>query len=97
MSARRAEMEKKFINLSQREIERLRIIHKVMDRQMTQMKASELLGITDRQERNIIRKIRQKGDRAIAHRNRGRVSYRRMVNSIEGWIGIMVGAGVSGY
>lgn len=50
-------MREDLITLSKREIERLRIIHRVMGKQMTQVKASELLGITDRQVRNIIDKI----------------------------------------
>ena len=42
-------MKEDFITLSTREIERLRIIHKVMDKQVTQIKASEILSVTDRQ------------------------------------------------
>ncbi|MBC8357336.1 MAG: ISNCY family transposase [Candidatus Aminicenantes bacterium] len=76
-------MKKGFITLSKREIERLRIIHRVMDGRMTQVKASELLGITDRQVRNIIAKVRERGDKAIAHGNRERVSHRRMSKSLE--------------
>ncbi len=79
-----------FITLSQREIERLRIIHKVMDRQMRQVKASELLGITDRQLRNIIGKIREKGDEAIAHGNRAQVAPNKMRAELEGRIARIV-------
>lgn len=83
-------MRKDFITLSKREIERLRIIHKVIDKQMTQIKASELLGLTDRQVRNIIGKIRDKGDEAIAHGNRGRVAPNKMPAELEEWIGGIV-------
>lgn len=71
-------MEEEFITLSQREIKRLKILHRVMEREMTQVKASELLGVTDRQIRNIIGKIRQVGDKGIVHGSRGRRSPHRM-------------------
>ena len=47
-------MEKGLITLSMRELERLRIISKVMDRGMRQMEASAILGISDRQMYDII-------------------------------------------
>jgi len=83
-------MREEFITLSKREIERLKIIHWVMDRQMRQVKASKLIGITDRQVRNIIAKVKEKGDEAIAHGNRGRISHRRMAKSVEDKIGEIV-------
>jgi len=86
-------MRKDFITLSKREIERLRIIHKVIDKQMTQIKASELLGLTDRQVRNIIGKIRDKEDEAIAHGNRGRVAPNKMPAELEERIGGIVKRG----
>ena len=83
-------MEKELITLSTREIERLRIIHKVMDRNMTQIEASEILGITDRQIRNVITKIKEKGDQGIAHRNRGRAAPNKMREELEGRIGEII-------
>ena len=83
-------MREDLITLSQKEIERLRIIRRVMDKQMTQVKASELLGITDRQVRNIIGKIRNNGDKAIAHGNRGRVAANKMHAELEEQIGGIV-------
>ena len=83
-------MEKELITLSTREIERLRIIHKVMDRNMTQVEASEILGITDRQIRNIITKIKEKGDQGIAHRNRGRAAPNKMREELEDRIGEII-------
>jgi len=50
-NARRTVVEKELITLSTREIERLRIIHKVMDRNMTQVEevkaALRGLGLND--------------------------------------------------
>ena len=71
-------MEKELITLSKKEIERLRILHKVIDRSMTQMDASQVLAITDRQVRNLLGKIRVSGDKGIAHGSRGRQSPHKM-------------------
>ena len=76
-------MEKELITLSKKEIERLKILHMVIERSMTQVEASQLLGITDRQVRNLLGKIRVFGDRAIAHGNRGRQSPHKMSEQRE--------------
>ena len=76
-------MEKELITLSTRELERLRIVSKVMDRSMTQMGASAILGISDRQIRNLIVKIREKGNKGSAHGNRGRESPKKLSKAQE--------------
>jgi transposase len=76
-------MREEYITLTQKEIRRLKILHKVIDGEVTQVKASEILGISDRQIRNIIAKIKEKGDKAIAHGNRGRRSPRKMSREQE--------------
>jgi len=83
-------MQEDFITLSTREIERLRIINKVIDKDMTQVKASEILGISDRQIRNIIQKIKEKGAKGIRHGNRGRESPHKMAKELEDHIGLIV-------
>ena len=83
-------MQKDFITLSTREIERLRIINKVMDKDMTQVKASEILGISDRQIRNIIQKIKEKGAKGIRHGNRRRESPHKMAKELEDHIGLIM-------
>jgi hypothetical protein len=55
-------MIEKYITLSQKEVRRLKILHTVMDREVTQVKASEVLGISDRQIRNIIAKLKKEPD-----------------------------------
>ena len=64
-------MSKGLIALSIRELERLRIISKVMDKNMTQKPASVILRISDRQILNLIVKIREKGNKGIARGNQG--------------------------
>jgi len=76
-------MREEYIRLSQKEVRRLKVLHKVMEGEVTQVKASEVLGISDRQTRNIIAKLKQGGDRGIIHGNRGRSSPRKMASEQE--------------
>lgn len=84
-------MNKEYITLSHKEVRRLKILNKVMEGEVTQIKAAEILGISDRQVRNVISKLREHGDRGIAHRNRGRRSSRRMSLEQEDLIAEIVG------
>jgi transposase len=90
-------MNKEYITLSQKEVRRLKILHKVMEGEVTQVKASEVLGISDRQIRNILAKLREEGDRGIAHGNRGRISPRKMVSEQEDLIAEIVGRRYPGF
>lgn len=67
-------MRKDIIAMSKKEFKRLPILHKVMERRLTQVKAAEMLDLSDRQIRRIVNKIKSGGDQAIAHRNRGKES-----------------------
>jgi len=67
-------MREDIIAMSKRELKQLSVIHKVMDKRLTQIKAAELLDLSDRQIRRIIRRIEVDGDRAIVHGNRGKRS-----------------------
>ncbi len=63
-------MAEDIIFMKVKEIEHLRIIHKVFDKQVTQVKAAEILGLSERQVRRIVKRIRDGGDRNIVHRSR---------------------------
>jgi hypothetical protein len=67
-------MRKDIIAMSKKELRRLPIIHKVIEKRLTQVKAAEMLDLSDRQIRRIVEKIRADGDSAIIHGNRGKVS-----------------------
>jgi len=76
-------MEEETITLTKREAEKLRILHQVMERMLTQVGAGEILGITDRQVRTLLRRVRTEGAKGLVHRGRGRVSPRRMPEEME--------------
>ncbi len=83
-------MAKEIIAMSKKEIDRLRILHRVTDRQLTQVYGAKLLGITDRQVRNLLYKIREEGDKGIVHGNRGRRAANKMSTEMEERIGMIV-------
>jgi hypothetical protein len=76
-------MAKEVIAMSKKEIDRLHILHRVMDKQLTQIYGAELLGLTDRQVRNLLYKIRKYGDKGLVHRNRGRTPPNKMAEDYE--------------
>ena len=83
-------MSEEYITLSQKEVRRLKILHRVIEGEVTQVKASEILGITDRQVRNIIQRLKAEGDKGIVHRNRGRASPHRIASEREDLIAEIV-------
>jgi transposase len=76
-------MKKDIITMSKKELERLPIIHKAMNKCLTQVKAAEMIGVCERQIRRIVEKIKKGGDRAIVHGNRGRASPFKMPEEKE--------------
>jgi len=83
-------MAKELITMSEEEVDRLRILHRVMDRELTQVYGAEVLEITDRQVRNLLYKIRDHGDRGIVHGNRGREAANKMPLELEERIGRLI-------
>lgn len=71
------------IMLSQRELRRLHTIHKVLDVVLKQAEAAEILSLSDRQIRRLIKRVRAEGDRGIAHRSRGKPSNREMSKKVK--------------
>jgi hypothetical protein len=83
-------MAKEVITMSKKEIDRLQILHRVLDRQLSQVYSAELIGITDRQVRNLLKKIRRFGDAGIVHGNRGRAAPNKMPLELEEKIGRLI-------
>lgn len=61
------------IQMSKKELDRAHIIRKLLDRQITQTKAAELLGLkSDRQVRNLVVRFKNQGDRGLISKQRGK-------------------------
>lgn len=67
---------KDIIVLSVRELKRLKIVQKIIDKEITQRKAAEILELCDRQVRRIVKRVREEGDTGVTHRSRGKPSPR---------------------
>ncbi len=77
------EAERMQLLMSQRERDRLKVIHDVASgasggQRLTQGRAGELLGLSERQVRRLVRRYREQGDAGMIHRSRGRVSNRKL-------------------
>lgn len=68
---------KDIIEMSLKELKRLKVVQEVIGRHITQGVAASLVGLSERQVRRLIRSVREEGDRGIIHKARGRPSNRR--------------------
>ncbi|MDF0666161.1 MAG: ISNCY family transposase [Nitrospira sp.] len=64
--------------MSGKELRRVHVIRQALEKQITQEKAGELLGLTERQIRRLLRRVEQEGDQGLVHRGRGQPSNRRI-------------------
>ena len=76
-------METERMALSQRERDRLRVLHEVKQKQIKQVEAARRLKITDRHVRRLLVRLGEKGDGAVIHGLRGRPSNRRLAARLE--------------
>jgi transposase len=70
--------ERDIIRMSQKEMKRLHVIHKVREGLLKQKQAAEIISLSERQIRRIVKRIRDEGDKGIQHRSRGKESNRRL-------------------
>lgn len=75
--------DKDIIPMKRRDAERLRIIQKVIDKEITQVEGGKILGLCDRQVRRMKNRVRMAGAAGIIHRSRGRRSLRRLSEGLK--------------
>jgi len=71
------------IIMSQKELKRLHIIHKLLDKKLKQIEAKDLLDLSTRQIRRLIKRVKEEGDRGIIHRLRGKPSHRAFPQKLK--------------
>jgi predicted ArsR family transcriptional regulator len=69
--------------MTQAERDRLVALKKAKKKLITQRQAAEEIGVTERQVRRLLRKLRGKGDGAVIHELRGRPSNRKLTEELE--------------
>ena len=74
---------KDIIMVRQKELRRLHVIHKAIEGVITQAEAARIAGLSERQIRRIVERIRQEGDKGIVHKSRGKQSNRRKPQKLK--------------
>src|SRR5713101_7814507 len=69
--------------MSARERDRLKVLHEVGKRHITQKQAGVELGLSTRWVRTLLKRLRREGDTALRHRLRGRPSNRKMPEAVK--------------
>jgi len=69
--------------MSARERDRLKVLHEVRKRHITQKQAGVELGISVRWVRTLVKRLRREGDSALRHRRRGRPSNRKTPEGVK--------------
>jgi hypothetical protein len=76
-------MEPERIALSQRERDRLCVLHEVKQKQITQIESAKRLKVSDRHICRLLVRLGEQGDRAVIHGLRGRTSNRKLAARFE--------------
>jgi hypothetical protein len=66
-----------------KELRVLYVIRKVLSKEISQVEASEILSLSSRQIRRVVKRVRLEGDKGVIHQSRGRVSNRRIPDQIR--------------
>jgi hypothetical protein len=69
--------------MTRQEIQRYQIIRKVLEREINQQEASEVLRLSDRQIRRIVKRVRIEGESGVVHRSRGGAGNRSIKLSLK--------------
>lgn len=74
---------KDIIMATQEELKRLNVIHKVLDKSITQTEAAGILDLTDRHIRRVAARIAKEGDKGIVHKLRGQPAHNCTLDKIK--------------
>lgn len=74
---------KDIIEMSLKEVKRLKVIQEAIDRHITQKASALMLGLSERQVRRLVRAVREEGDAGIIHGSRGRPSSRMVPEGVK--------------
>src|SRR5216684_237076 len=69
--------------MSAKERDRLKVLHEVRKRHITQKQAGVELGLSERWVRTLLKRLRREGDKALRHRLRGRPSNRKTPEAVK--------------
>ena len=75
--------EQELLLLTQKERDRLKVLHEVEQGHLTQAQGAEQLGMSERWVREMVRRLRCRGDRAVVHGLRGKRSNRQIDKGVR--------------
>ena len=76
-------MNEETLVMRQSEFKRLELIKRAIAKQLTQVEVSKFLGLSLRQVKRIVKKVRFQGDKGVIHKLRGKASYRRISDVLK--------------
>ena len=74
---------KDIIMATQEGLKRLNVIHKVLDKSVTQIEAAGILDLTDRHIRRLAARIAEEGDKGIVHKLRGKTAHNCTLDKVK--------------
>lgn len=75
--------ERDIISMSVLEMKRLRAVQEAIARHITQKSAAEVLDLSERHIRRLVRAVREEGERGLAHKSRGMSSNNRISGELR--------------
>ncbi len=74
---------KDIFRMSQKELNRVSIIVNVLKKEITQKKAADILDLSDRQIRRLIKRVKEEGNKGLIHRSRGMQGHRAILGEVK--------------
>lgn len=75
--------EQGIVAMTLREQKRLRVVEQAIEKKITQAEAGEMLDLSERQIRRLVKKVRREGTRGVIHGSRGRGSNRKIADAVR--------------
>ena len=75
--------ERDIITMSMRELKKLKVVQEAIAGQITQVMAAQVLRLSERQVRRLVKGVRAGGETGIIHKARGRVSNRQIASEVK--------------
>lgn len=75
--------EEDIIIMKQKELKRLHIVKKILEKTVKQVEAASLLNLSGRQIRRVVARVKEQGDKGIIHKLRGQPSNRKLPDTLK--------------
>ena len=75
--------EEDIIVMKQGELKRLHVVRKIIEKTIKQVEAVSLLGLSGRQIRRVVARVKEEGNKGIIHKSRGQPSNRKLPEALK--------------